>query len=199
MDEANWNPNPRQPCLERREPREDRTTHLGRTLARHSQLRHRPCSFRIREVRRPDEAHLFERQFVICRALRQQFVELARPGAQSLGRSAEDFLVELRPASIPHRAERVNSEHAKEPLRQRCCDVQGEMPTPRVTDDVRLVLPEHVENAAGVRDVRPHCERSFRRRRRKPTLLIPRDVVSLRKLIGEIPHVLEAETRPSVQ
>src|SRR6266540_4916181 len=73
------------------------------------------------------------------------------------------------------------------------------MPTPRVTDDVRLLPAKRVENAARVSDVRAHCERSFRRRRREPTLLIPRDVVLLRKLVGEIPQVVETEPRPSVQ
>ena len=39
----------------------------------------------------------------------------------------------------------------------------------------------------------------FRRRRLLPSLLVPRDVVLLRELVGEIAEVVEAEPRPAVQ
>ena len=58
-------PDPRQPRLEHRQLLEDRRHHLRRALARDSQLRHRWSPLRIREVRRPDEAHLFECQLVV--------------------------------------------------------------------------------------------------------------------------------------
>ena len=73
------------------------------------------------------------------------------------------------------------------------------MPAPGVTDHVRLLPAEDVEDAAGILDIRRHRERPFSRRRRLPSLLVPRDVVLLRELVGELAQVVEAEPRPAVQ
>ena len=56
-----------------------------------------------------------------------------------------------------------------------------------------------VEDAAGIFDIRRHCVGPFRRRRLLPSLLVPRDVVLFRELVGEVAQVVEAEPRPSVQ
>ena len=57
--------------------------------------------------------------------------------------------------SVADRAERVNGKHAEEPLRHRLRDVKGEVPAPRMADDVRLLPTERVEDAAGI-DIRRH-------------------------------------------
>ena len=117
-------------CLERRKLLEDRTPHLSRALAGHSQLGHRRRRVRICEIRRPDQAHLLERKLVARRAGRRQLVELARPRAHGLGRPAEHLLVELRPATVADGAERIDGKHAEDAMRQRFGDVQGQVPAP---------------------------------------------------------------------
>ena len=175
------------------------TAHLGRALAGESELGHRRSSLGIGEVRRPDEAHPFERQLFVGRAGGGELVELARPRAQVFRRPAEDLLVELRPATVPYRAERVDGEHAEEPLRHGFRDMEGQVPAPRVADDVRPLPAEPVEDAPGVRDVRRDGVGPLRRRRLEPSLLVPRDVVLLRELVGEAAQIVEAEPRPAVQ
>ena len=73
------------------------------------------------------------------------------------------------------------------------------MPAPGMADDPRLVPAERVEHATGVVHVDRHRVRPYRRGRRLPSLLVPRDVVFLRELVGELAQVVEAEARPSVQ
>ena len=153
----------------------------------------------IGEVRRPDEAHPLERQLVVGLAGHRKLVELARPRPHGLRRPPEHLLVELRPTSVADRAERVDGKHAEEPLRHRLRDVEREVPTPRMADDVRRLPAERVEDAAGIPDIRRHRVRPFRRRWLLPSLLVPRDVVLLRELVGEIAQVVEAEPRASVQ
>ena len=150
----------------------------------------------IGEVRRPDETHPFERQLVVGRAGGGELVELARPRAHALGRPSKDLLVELRPAPVADRPERVDGEHAEEPLRHGFRDVEGQVPAPRVADDVRPLPAEPVEDAPGIADVRRDGVRPFRRRRLEPSLLVPHDVVLLRELVGETAQVVEAEPGP---
>ena len=73
------------------------------------------------------------------------------------------------------------------------------MPAPRMADDVRRLPVERVEDAAGVLDIRRHRVGPFLRRRLLASLLVPRDVVLLRELVGEIAQVVEAHPRPAVQ
>jgi len=68
-----------------------------------------------------------------------------------------------------------------------------------VADDIRRLPAERVEHAAGVADVRRHRVGTFHSRRLEPALLIPRDVVLLRELVGEVSQVAEAEARTTVQ
>ena len=175
------------------------THHLGRACARHSQLGHRRCVLGIREVRGPDEAHPLERQLVVGRAGHRELVDLARPRAHGLRRPAEELFVELRPASVADRAERVDGEHAEEPLRHRLGNVKGEVPAPGMADHVCPLPPERVEHTPGIPDIRRHRVGRCRRRRLLPSLLVPRDVVLLRELVGEIAQVVKAEPRPAVQ
>src|SRR6185312_14038536 len=114
------------------------------------------------------------------------------------GRSPEDLLVELRPATVADRPERIDAEDAEHAVRQRLGDVQGEVTAPRVTDDVRLVPAERVEDASSVVDVGRHRVRPFGGRRGLSSLLVPRDVVFFRELFGEIAQVVEAEAGPAV-
>ena len=73
------------------------------------------------------------------------------------------------------------------------------MPAPRVADDVRTLPAERVEDATGILDIRRHRARRFRRGRLESSLLVPRDVVLLGELVGELAQVVEAEARPAVQ
>ena len=73
------------------------------------------------------------------------------------------------------------------------------MTAPRVTDDVRLVPAERIEDAPGVVDVGRHRVWPFDGRRGLSPLLVPRDVVFLSELLGEIAQVVEAESGPAVQ
>ena len=73
------------------------------------------------------------------------------------------------------------------------------MAAPRVADDAGPLPAERVEDAACVADVFRHRVGPFHRRGREPSLLVPRDVVLLRQLVGEVAQVVEAEPRPSVQ
>ena len=68
-----------------------------------------------------------------------------------------------------------------------------------MADDVCLLPTERVEDAAGILDVRRHGVGPFRRRRLLSSLLVPRDVVLLRKLVGEIAQVVKAHPWPAVQ
>lgn len=68
-----------------------------------------------------------------------------------------------------------------------------------MADDVRLLPVERIEHTAGVLDIRRHRVGPFRSGRLLASLLVPGDVVLLRKLVGEIAEVVEAEARPSVQ
>jgi hypothetical protein len=131
--------------------------------------------------------------------LRLQLVELARAGAHRLGRSPEDLLVEFRPTTVADRPEWIDAEHAEEAVRQRFGDVKGEVPTPRVTDYVRRLPAKRIEDASGILDVGRHRVRAFDGRRGLSPLLVPRDVVFFRELLGEIAQVVEAEARPAVQ
>src|SRR3954452_21675626 len=107
VDEADGEPNLSQRRLERGQLGNDRLPHQRRAFTGHAQVGHRRRRLRIREIRSPDEAHAFERQVVVAAAARQQLVQLARPRAQRLGRPAEHLGVELRPAAIADRAERI--------------------------------------------------------------------------------------------
>jgi hypothetical protein len=77
--------------------------------------------------------------------------------------------------------------------------VEREVAAPRVADDERLLPADRVEHAASISDIRRHGVRPFRRRRREAPLLVPRDVVLLCELVGELTQVVETETRPAVQ
>ena len=68
-----------------------------------------------------------------------------------------------------------------------------------MADDERLLPAERVEDAASIADIRGHRVRPFRRRRREPSLLVPRDVVLLCELVGEVTEVVETQPRPAVQ
>ena len=174
--------------------------HLRRALARHSQLRHRRRLLRIGEVRGPDEAHRLERQFVVGSALRRQLVELARPLAQLLGRPAKHLFVELRPASVAHRPERVDRQHPEHALRQSLRDVQSEVPAPGMTDDVRLVPAERVEHATCVAHVVRDRDTALPTADgASPRCWYQATVVLLCKLVGQIAEVVEAQPRPSVE
>ena len=59
--------------------------------------------------------------------------------------------------------------------------------------------PSASSTRPGVPDVRRHRVRPFHRRRLEPALLVPRDVVLLRELVGEIAQIVEAEPRSTVQ
>jgi hypothetical protein len=73
------------------------------------------------------------------------------------------------------------------------------VPTPRVTDYVRRLPAKRIEDASGILDVGRHRVRAFDGRRGLSPLLVPRDVVFFRELLGEIAQVVEAEARPAVQ
>ena len=68
-----------------------------------------------------------------------------------------------------------------------------------MADDVRLLPTERVEDAAGIFDIRRHRVGPFHRRRLLSSLLVPRDVVLLRELVGKIAQVVEGHPWPAVQ
>jgi len=131
---------------------------------------------RIREVRRPHEAHLLGRGLVAGDTLRHLRVELPCARTIGLGRPPEDLLVELGPAAVPDGPERIDSEHPEHASRPGLRDVEGEVAAPRVADDVRLVPAERVEHTARV--VHVGCDRVGvrhrpSRRRRMPASIVP--------------------------
>ena len=189
----------RQPGLERRELGHDRRHHLASSLDRHAELGHRRRRFGIRVVRRPDEAHPLERQLDVGLARHAELVDLPRALARLLRRAPEHLLVELRPASVADGAERIDGEHTEEPVGHRLGDVEREVAAPGVPDDVRLLPAERVEHAAGVADVRRDRVGPFHCRRLEPSLLVPRDVVLLCELVGQVAQVAEAEAGSTVQ
>jgi hypothetical protein len=128
-----------------------------------------------------------------------QLVELSRAVAHRLGRSPEDLLVELRPATVADRPERIDGEDTADAVRQSFGDVESEVAAPRVTDHVRLVPAEALEDASGIVDVGRHRVRPFDGRRGLSPLLVPGDVGFFRELLGEIAQVVEAEAGPAVQ
>jgi hypothetical protein len=91
---------------------QDRRHHLGRALARKSQLGHRRRALGIGEVRGPDETHPLERQLVVGRAGHAELVDLARPRAHVHRRAAERS-PRRTPASIRLRSGRAGRRQAR--------------------------------------------------------------------------------------
>ena len=126
---------------------------------------------------------------------RGELVDLARPRAQRLasgGRSP----CQLRPAAVADRAERVDGQHAEEPLGHRLGDVEGEVPAPRMADDVRSPSRARRGRSVHPRHPPPPC-RAVSPPTAPAPLLVPRDVVPLRELVCEVAQVVEAEPWPS--
>ena len=182
----------RQSRLECRHLRQDRPHHLRPTLGRKRELGHRRCRRRIGEVRGPDEPQSLERQLFVSGALRGQLVEFTCPLAHGFGRTPKHLLIELRPPPVAYRAQRVDCEHAEDPLGQPLGDHAGRggrptsWPTTYAFSQPSASRTRRASSTSAATEYGPSAPMG------QPSLLVPDDVVLDCELFGEGAEVLEA-------
>ena len=82
-----------------------------------------------------------------------------------------DVVVELVPPAVTHRTERVDRDHAAQPVRMRGREMEREVSAPRVPDRLGTLDP-NVSARNRVSEVYVNVVRLGERARREPTLLV---------------------------